>query len=440
MDYTATEVLQFVRENDVKFIRLAFCDVFGTLKNMSIMSDELSRAFEQGIFFDASAVNGFTYVEESELCLFPDPSTLSVLPWRPQQGRVVRLFCDIKHQDGSPFEGDGRYILRNAIQKAEEMGYTCRIGSDCEFYLFEADDDGRPTKTPHDSARYFDVAPLDKGENVRRDICLTLEEMDIKPESSHHEMGPGQNEIDFKSGAALRAADNFATFKSVVKTMAARNGLFASFMPKPIHDECGSGLHIKISLYKSGFNIFHSEQGEMSTEGKSFIAGLLKYARETTIFLNPLTNSYARLCSPEGLKYVGWSSSSLSQILRVPGSTSHTPFVELRSSDPSCNPYIAFALALRAGLSGIEKNLPLADTLHYIPSQANVKVPENKLSILPESLFEAIVEAQNSSFLSTVLPAKTIDNFLMAKRREWEKFSAHTDKDGIERDMYFNTI
>ena len=440
MDYTMSEVLQFVRENDVKFIRLAFCDVFGTLKNLSIMADELPGVFEHGIGFDASAVNGFTYVEESDLFLFPDASTLTVLPWRPQQGRVVRLFCDIRHHDGTPFEGDGRQILRGAIQKAEAMGYTCRIGSDCEFYLFEADDDGRPTKKPHDSARYFDVAPLDKGENVRRDICLTLEEMDIKPESSHHEMGPGQNEIDFKSGTALLAADNFATFKSVVKAMSSRNGLFASFMPKPIHDESGSGLHIKVSLYKNGFNVFKSEQGGLTDEGRSFVAGVLKHIREMTAFLNPLTNSYARLASHEGLRYVAWSASNLSQVLRVPNVGGAAAYIELRSSDPSCNPYIAFALMLHAGLSGIEKGLALEDALHFAPSQADIKMPQNALRTLPETLFEAIVEAQNSSFLTSVLPTKTIDSFLYAKRREWEKFNTHTDKEGIEREMYFNII
>ncbi|MFA9381097.1 MAG: glutamine synthetase family protein, partial [Acetanaerobacterium sp.] len=234
MQYTASDVIQFAKENDVKFIRLAFCDVFGTLKNLSIMLDELPRAFENGILFDASCVGGYGKMEETELFLFPDPTTLTVLPWRPQQGRVVRLFCDIRRPDGSPFAGDNREILRQAVAKAHELGLTCSIGTDCEFYLFEADENGNPTKKPHDRARFFDVAPLDCGENVRRDICLTLEEMDIKPESSHHEKGPGQNEIDFKSSTALRAADNFATFKSVVKAMAARNGLFASFMPKPI--------------------------------------------------------------------------------------------------------------------------------------------------------------------------------------------------------------
>ena len=435
MQYTSSDVIKFAKENDVKFIRLAFCDVFGTLKNLSVMSDELPRAFERGILFDVNAVTGYRDTEDTELLLFPDPSTLTVLPWRPQQGRVVRLFCDIRRPDGTPFAGDNRAILKNTLKKAQDMGYTCHIGTDCEFYLFEADENGNPTRKPHDLARYFDVAPLDRGENVRRDICLTLEEMDIKPQSSHHEKGPGQNEIDFKSSTALRAADNFATFRSVVKTMASRNGLYASFMPKPMYDESGSGLHIKLSLYRGITNVFQCTEQGLSPEARSFIAGVLRYAREMSVFLNPLTNSYARLTAPEGLNRIAWGYRNLSQIVRIPTICDDLAHLVLRSSDPSCNPYIVFALVLSAGLEGIEKGYELADEL-FCDSAACL----TDAALLPAALNEAIKEGSESEFLSSVLPDRLIDSYLSAKRREWDTYTTRKDKEVIEREMYFNII
>lgn len=435
MEYTASDVIQFVKENDVKFIRLAFCDIFGTLKNLSIMADELPRAFKTGILFDASSIGGYSELEDTEeMYLFPDASTLTVLPWRPQQGRVVRLFCDIRRPDGAPYSGDNREILKRAVKKAEKMGYACGFGSDCEFYLFEADENGNPTTKPQDMAQYFDIAPLDRGENVRRDICLTLEEMDIKPESSHHEKGPGQNEIDFKSSTPLRSADNFAAFKSVVKAMAARNGLYASFMPKPIRDKSGSGLHIRLSLSRHGENVFQCVRNGLTDEAKAFIAGVLRHSREMAAFLNPLTNSYARLASSDGLKFIAWSHHSRSQIVRIPTLHGDLAQMVLRSSDPSCNPYIAFALILSAGLEGIEKGYTLSDSMCYD------SVSGEGLPMLPETLFEAIKEASGSGFLPTVLPEHLIENYLAAKRREWEQYHTHTDKEDIEHEMYFNII
>ena len=281
MDSTMQAVLQFVEENDVKFIRLAFCDVMGTLKNIAIMPSELPRAFETGVSFDASAMLGFAPVDKSDLFLFPDAATLSVLPWRPQTGRVVRFFCSVRTADGSPYGADGRHILRRTLRRLADAGYECRVGAECEFYLFERDAEGRPTKRPQDNGGYFDVAPLDRGENVRREICLTLEEMNIRPESSHHEQGPGQNEVDFKHAAPLTAADDVITFKNVVKTVAARNGLYGSFSPKPLADKPGSGMHVNISLARGGRNIFApGPDGAYSPAMRSFIAGVLARAGE----------------------------------------------------------------------------------------------------------------------------------------------------------------
>ena len=436
MNYTMTEVLEFIKENDVKFIRLAFCDIFGIQKNVSIMPEELPRAFEYGISFDASAISGFMNVEESDLFLTPDPVTLAILPWRPSQGRVVRFFCDIKHPDGRPFEGDGRNILRKAIQEAESLGYNCKIGSECEFYLFRMDEQGFPTAIPHDWAGYCDIAPLDKGENVRREICLTLEEMGIKPESSHHEQGPGQNEVVFKYSDALTAADNLVTFKAVVKTIAARNGLHASFMPKPLADKSGSGLHINLSLFKKGLNVFNNFNKEHGEEAGEFIAGVLAKIPEMTAFLNPLTNSYARFGKFEAPQYLTWSHQNRSQLIRIPAATDEYCRMELRSPDPSCNPYLAFALVIAAGMEGIKQRMPLPpafDANLYDAAPESLK----DLPRIPENLGVAIELAQQSAFVQRVLPLKTIDKFLNSKLAEWKDYTQAEHKEEFEKELYF---
>ena len=439
MNYTMSEVLQFVQENDVKFVRLAFCDMFGTLKNISILADELPRAFENGISFDASAVRGFLNVEESDLFLFPDPGTLSVLPWRPQQGRVVRFFCEIRHPDGTPFEGDGRHILRQAVEKAAGMGYVCKIGPECEFYLFEADDRGKPTKIPHDEGGYLDFAPRDKGENVRREICLTLEEMDLKPESSHHEQGPGQNEIDFKYSDALSAADNLITFQSVVKMVAARNGLYASFLPKPFSDQAGSGLHINLSLSKNGMNLFKNRNDGHSQESERFIAGILNRVREITAFLNPLTNSYARFGCCEAPKYVSWSHQNRSQLVRIPAAKGEYSRMELRSPDPSCNPYLAFALLIFAGLEGIEQHIDLGEPTNLNLYRAD-EMTLKSFAVLPQTLGEALKIAKESEFVRACLPQKTLEKYIAAKEREWQLYEQASDKAEFEHDFYFSQV
>lgn len=439
MDYTVSEILKFVEENDVKFVKLAFCDIFGTQKNISILAQELPRAFKNGISFDASAVRGFMNVEESDLFLYPDATTISILPWRPQHGRVMRLFCDIKHPDGRPFVGDGRSILKEAINKAEEMGYSCKIGSECEFYLFELDEKGNPTKIPHDYAGYCDIAPKDKGENVRREICLTLEEMGIIPESSHHEQGPGQNEIDFKYNDALIAADQLITFKSVVQTVAARNGLYASFMPKPFDEKSGNGLHINLSLTKQGLNIFKTSPFEHSKEAESFIEGVLSRVEDITAFLNPLTNSYRRLGEYEAPGYSTWSHQNRSQLIRIPAATGEYSRMELRSPDPACNPYIAFALLIYAGLEGIREKQVLRKPTDYNLYKASSDILNN-IQPLPHTLEDALDKMVASPFVKATLPMNVIKQYSEAKKEECEYVGKSENKLQAEESLYFYDI
>lgn len=415
------DALEYVLENDVKFIRLQFCDIFGTLKNISIMPSQLEKAFDDGISFDASSIKGFSNTAESDLLLFPDPKTMSVLPWRPQQGRVVRLFCNIKKSDGTPFEGDCRNVLQKAVNDAEAKGLHFHMGPECEFYLFETDNNGKPVLVPHDEASYFDVAPLDKGENVRREICLTLEEMGLSVESSHHETGTGQHEIIFKYDDAVTAADNLVTFKTVVKTVASRNGLYASFMPKPLNDMSGSGLHINISMERDGVNLF---DGDLAPESRSFIAGIMKHIKELSAFTNPIVNSYKRLGTGyESPRFISWSHQNRSQLIRIPASRGEYARMELRNPDPACNPYLVFALLIRAGLEGIGQQLALpeesfVDTYHGDTSS---------LEALPETLAAAVALAQNSPLVYEVLGDRTADKYLQAKLEEWKRYALYVD-------------
>ncbi|MBQ3870961.1 MAG: glutamine synthetase [Clostridia bacterium] len=398
MRYSKEEVMQYVAEEDVKFIRLAFCDVFGRQKNISIMPDQLSRAFEYGIAFDASAIDGFGDEARSDLFLHPDPSTLSWLPWRPEQGKVVRMFCSITYPDGRPFECDTRTLLKNAADDAKRSGYTFYFGAEQEFYLFELDDKNMPTKIPYDNAGYMDIAPEDKGENVRREICLTLEQMGIFPESSHHEEGPGQNEIDFRYTEALSAADNVMTFQTVVKTTARRNGLHADFSAKPLDDEPGNGFHVNISVRNSaGLD----KLNEM-------IAGILGKAVPMTVFLDPTEDSYKRLGQMKAPRYVSWSAENRSQLIRVPAASGEYRRAELRSPDPTANPYIALTLMIRAGLYGIENGIVLP-----APTDINLYKADEKtlspLKKLPQSLTAAKAAALSDEFIRKYVPERIID-------------------------------
>ncbi|MCI5574406.1 MAG: glutamine synthetase family protein [Clostridiales bacterium] len=393
MVYTKEEVFDFIKEEDVSFIRLAFCDINGRQKNISIMPAELDRAFEEGIAFDASAICGFGDEQNSDLLLFPDPSTLNILPWRPSHGKVVRMFCDIKRPDGTPFEKDSRTILRRAVETARKKGVRVRFGSEYEFYLFMTDGNGEPTKIPLDRAGYMDVAPEDKGENVRREICLTLTDMGIQPEGSHHEQGPGQNEIDFRYSDAMTAADNAMNFISVVKAAAQHNGLYADFSPKPLEGESGNGLHINISLESDG--------GIDRTP--AFMAGIMAHIRELTAFLNPTEESYKRLGEKKAPGYITWSPQNRSQLIRIPAAKGKYRRIELRSPDPMANPYIAYALLIYAGLDGIEKGMtpPPATDVNLYTADRSVT---DGLEKLPGSLAEARAEARNSELVKKILP------------------------------------
>jgi len=397
MKYSQEEVMQYAQEEDVKFIRLAFCDVFGRQKNISIMPDELPRAFEYGIAFDASAIAGFGDETHSDLILHPEADTLMPLPWRPEHGSVIQMFSGITHPDGTPFACDTRSLLKEAVLKAEKTGYRFTFGAEQEFYLFLLDDNGKPTTIPNDEAGYMDIAPDDRGENVRREICLTLEKMGIHPESSHHEEGPGQNEIDFRYSDALVAADNAMTFQRVVKTIAHRNGLCADFSPKPLADKPGNGFHINISLRPNSNDSIFSKM----------IAGILENTAVMTAFLNPTDQSYQRLGSHKAPKYISWSRENRSQLVRIPAAFGEYKRAELRSADPAANPYLAFALMIYAALYGIENDLELPE-----PADINLfKADPAALSVfskLPESYDQACRLAQTSGFIKEHVPEEIL--------------------------------
>lgn len=403
MKYTPKEVMQFVVEEDVKFIRLTFCDIYGKQKNISIMPTELPRAFEYGIAIDASAIAGFGQDVHSDLFLHPDPDTLAIMPWRPEHGSVVRMFCSISYPDGTVFENDTRSILIKAINDAKEEGYSFDFGTEIEFYLFNLNENGEDTRIPYDNAGYMDVAPLDKGENVRREISLTLEKMGILPECSHHEEGPGQNEIDFRYSDALSSADNAATFYTVVNAIAARNGLCACFTPKPLADKPGNGLHVHMSL-----------NGNESKSDKALsyvIQGILDHISEMTLFLNPTEESYSRLGNFKAPKYISWSQSNRSQLVRIPAVIGSSSRAELRSPDPSANPYIVFALIIYAALDGLkskkELQSPVDENLFYADSETL-----SKLKALPLTRSEAASIASQSTFIKEHLPHMLIRNFV----------------------------
>ena len=400
MKYSPEEVMQFVQEEEVKFIRLAFCDVYGKQHNVAIMPSELERAFTFGIAIDASAIDGFGGDIRSDLLLHPDPSTLIQLPWRPEQGKVVRMFCDISYGDGRTFERDTRSLLKKAVADAAKMGYSFAFGAEMEFYLFKLDQEGNPTKIPYDHAGYMDIAPDDKGENIRREICLTLEQMGIRPESSHHESGPGQNEIDFRYSDPLTAADNAVTFNAVVRTVAAQNGLCASFSPKPLSDRDGNGMHINIS----------AKSGDVPAPLSFVIAGILENIESMTLFLNPCEESYRRLGHAKAPRYVTWSDENRSQLIRIPAAVGEYRRAELRSADPMTNPYIAYALLIYAGLYGIERELklPPASDFNLYTASADALAALRKI---PGSIYEAVAIANASTFIKDHLPESVISAY-----------------------------
>ena len=395
------QVLEYVEEQDVKFIRLSFCDVFGKQKNVSILPDELPKAFKEGISIDGSAIDGFMDEKNSDLFLYPDPDTCSILPWRSMEGAVIRMECQIKYPDETPFERDCRYILKKAIRKAKEKGITFVFGTEFEFYLFKLDENENNTYIPLDQGGYMDVSPEDKGEDVRREICFTLSDMGIQPEASHHEEGPGQNEIDFRYSTALRAADNAQTFKWVVKTISKSNGLYADFSPKPLKQEAGNGLHINISI--------ESEDNKDYLD--NVLAGLMNHLEEMTLFLNPDVSSYERIGKRKAPKYITWSAYNRTQAIRIPATKSKNIRLELRSPDPCCNPYLAFALIIYAGLDGIERNLKAPEEVNVNLYQAKDDIT-SQLKAIPDSIRKASNITRESEFIAEYIPEKIIEAYL----------------------------
>lgn len=438
--YTRSDIVRMVEEEDVRFIRLQFTDILGELKNVTISPEELGSALQNQCMFDGSSIEGFVRIEESDMFLRPDPDTFLIFPWSTQDGRTARLICDIYLPDGTPFEGDPRRVLQRAVLHAEELGYSFNVGPECEFFLFNTDEFGHATTVTHDTAGYFDLGPSDLGESCRRDICLNLEEMGFEVEASHHEVAFAQHEIDFKYGPALSAADNLMTFKLVVKTCAAANGLCATFMPKPVENRAGSGLHVNMSLTKDGKNVFFDAKSEsgLSPTGLSFIAGIIRHIRAICAVTNPTVNSYKRLIPGfEAPCYVAWTASNRSSLIRIPASRGEGTRAELRSPDPSCNPYLAFALLLSAGLDGIEQGLtpPPAVSSNIYGIQEEERRAK-KIESLPCTLQEAVGEMKADPLVEKTLGSHIFAKYLETKEREWQDYSATVSQ--WELDKYLN--
>ena len=426
--YTKDDIFRMVEEEDVEFIRLQFTDIFGTLKNIAITSSQLEKALDNKCMFDGSSVEGFVRIEESDMYLYPDYDTFEIFPWRPQQGKVARLICDVHTPDGKPFEGDPRWILKKTIKEANEMGYRFDVGPECEFFLFHTDEEGRPTTKTHEMAGYFDVAPIDLAENVRRDIVLNLEEMGFEIESSHHEIAPAQHEVDFQYEKGLKAADNILTFKMAVKSIAKQHGLHATFMPKPKAGVNGSGMHINMSLEdKLGKNLFADTDDKLglSRLAYEFMAGILAHIKSMCLLTNPIVNSYKRLIPGyDAPVYIAWSrATNRGQIVRIPSSRGASTRLELRSPDSAMNPYLALAACLAAGLDGIKNHMELPEpVVQNIYAMDEETIKERGIDHLPETLGEAIDEFEEDVFLRNVLGDHIFYKYLEAKKEEWNVF------------------
>ena len=424
MSYTKEEILRIAKENDVKFIRLQFTDIFGQMKNVAITDKQLAKVLDEGAMFDGSSIEGFVRIDESDMYLKPDYDTFAILPWK--EG-VARLICDVYCADKvTPFAGDPRYIFRKAIKEAADMGYTFNVGPECEFFLFELDENGDPTTKTADVAGYFDMGPADQGEQCRRDVCLALQEMGYEIEASHHEVAEGQHEIDFRFAEALDAADKVVTFKHVVKTYARRHGLHATFMPKPVFGINGSGMHTNMSLMKDGKNAFYDPDDKygLSETAYHFIAGLLSHVKGITAVSNPLVNSYKRLVPGyEAPVYISWSASNRSALIRVPAARGMGTRVELRCPDPACNPYLEMALCLAAGLDGIKKGMqaPEGVTKNIFAMSAE-ELKEDGIESLPGSLSDALDAYEADPFIKEALGDHVYTKYLEGKRKEWDDY------------------
>jgi glutamine synthetase len=438
-NYTKEDILRIVKEEDVKFIRLQFTDIFGTLKNVAITAEQIEKALDNKCMFDGSSIEGFVRIEESDMFLRPDINSFAIFPWKPEVGKVARLICDVYNPDGTPFEGDPRYVLKKVLKKAETMGFdTFNVGPECEFFLFLKNGDGSPTTITHDNASYFDLGPVDLGENARRDMCLALQEMGFEIEQSHHEVAPGQHEIDFKYNDALTTADAILTFKLVVKTIAYKHGLHATFMPKPIFGINGSGMHINMSLFKNGINVFSGDNDslKLSKEAYWFIGGLMKNIKSIVALTNPLVNSYKRLVPGyEAPVYIAWSARNRSPLIRVPAARGDSTRLELRCPDPSCNPYLALAAILAAGLDGIENKIePPSPINKNVYQMTDEQKSEEEIYLLPGDLKEAIDEMSKSELVKEVLGNHIFTKYIEAKNREWDEYRLRITK--WELDQY----
>lgn len=438
--YTKQDIINMIQDNDVEFIRLQFTDIFGTLKNVAITASQIERALNNECMFDGSAIEGFVRIEESDMYLYPDLDTFQIFPWRPQQGKVARLICDVYRPNGEPFEGDPRYILKKVIEQAEEMGYSFEVGPECEFFLFHTDDNGMPTTITHEKGSYFDLGPVDLGENARRDMVLNLEDMGFEIEASHHEVASAQHEIDFAHNGALKTADDIMTLKLVIKSIAKRHGLHASFMPKPKSGVSGSGMHINMSMQKNGHNIFYDSEGELelSEDAYHFIAGLLAHAKGITALTNPLVNSYKRLVAGyEAPIYIAWSVMNRSPLVRVPAARGKGTRVELRCPDPACNPYLVLAVCLAAGLDGIKKKLvPPARVDRNIFEMSRNEKEALHIESLPQDLCEATKELEKDAFIRNVLGEHVSEKYIEAKYKEWENYRVQVTEWEIDEYLY----
>lgn len=439
MGYTKEQIIQLVKDEDIKFIRMQFTDIFGQLKNVAITASQIEKALNNQIMFDGSSIEGFVRLEESDQCLYPDLDSFVIFPWRPQHGKVARLICDVYNPDGTPFVGDPRGVLKNVLKKAESMGFdTFNVGPEAEFFLFQTDEEGKPTTKTNDEAGYFDLGPLDHGESTRREICINLEQMGFEIEASHHEVAQGQHEIDFKYQDALHCADSVMTFKLAVKVLAQKNGLHATFMPKPIFGIAGSGMHINMSLFKKGKNVFYDEKGEkgLSKAAYSFIAGVLHHMKGIAAITNPLVNSYKRLVPGyEAPCYMAWSASNRSALIRIPAARGQATRLELRCPDPCCNPYLALAVCLAAGLDGIEKGMtPPPEVVENIFEMTPAARRRKGIDALPGSLEEALAALKKDRFILDVLGEHVASQYIAGKEAEWDEY--RTRVSSWERDKY----
>lgn len=437
---TKEDVLSLAHDRGVQFIRLQFTDILGTLKNVAITTEQLEKALTEGIMFDGSSIEGFVRIEESDMYLMPDPNTFTVFPWRGRDGAVGRLICDIYNPDGTPFGGDPRNALKRVLAEAKELGYTMNVGPEAEFFLFNTEQSGRPTVTTHDEGSYFDLSPLDRGEDTRRDMVLALQDMGFEVEASHHEVAPGQHEIDFRYDDALSTADNVVTFKYVVRSIAQLHGLHATFMPKPVFGINGSGMHVNQSLFANGANAFYDPDQplQLSSVALYYLGGLLSHVKGLTAITNPIVNSYKRLVPGyEAPVYIAWSPRNRSPLVRVPASRGQGTSLEFRSPDPSCNPYLAFAVNLKAGLDGIKNKIdPPAPVDQNIFEMSDRELQDLGIDCLPGTLGDALEELKKDTLIQDALGPHIYEKFVTAKTLEWNEYRIQVHP--WERNLYLS--